>query len=71
MGDLCRELKISDSKIRFWCKAFHLEQRRNGRNYRLFTEQDRNLIHEIYFLLVEEGFTILGAKRKLEGYIEV
>lgn len=71
MGNICTELKVSASKIRFWCKEFHLEHKRNGHNNRKFTEEDRNTIHEIYFLLVEEGFTIRGAKKKLEGYIEV
>lgn len=71
IGDLSNELKVSVPKIRFWCKAFHLEQKRSGRNYRQFTADDRNIIHEIYFLLVEEGLHIWAAKKKLEGYIEV
>lgn len=70
-GDIGRELKIKISRVTFWCKEFHVEPKRSGCNWRQFTEEDRNLIHEIYFLLVEEGLHIWAAKKKLEGYIEV
>lgn len=68
IGELAKELGIASSAIRYWCKEFCVPVHRSHITHnRLFTEADRIMIREIYFLLYTEGFTLKGAKRKLEN----
>lgn len=65
IGEVCAELHVAASLIRFWCKQFGLLHKRNHHNDRMFTEADRITLREIYFLLKVEKYTIPGAKRKM------
>jgi len=67
IGEVARELKVSPSLIRYWESEFvALKPKKNARGVRKFTEKDIALLHEIYQLVKEKGFTIQGAKDALK-----
>jgi DNA-binding transcriptional MerR regulator len=57
---------VNTSLIRFWEKEFDIIQpKKNKKGNRLFTVQDVDNLHIIYHLVKERGFTLQGAKDKL------
>lgn len=66
MSEVATELGISQDLLRRWCDTFNLKIVRGCHKNRRFTEADRILVREIYFLIKVEGMTIWGAKKKLE-----
>lgn len=67
VGELAAELHVSWSLIHFWMKQFHVEVKRSHKNWRMFNAKDCERMREIYYLVKVEGFTLKGAKRKLEN----
>ena len=52
--------------LRYWEKEFHQIRPRRIRGQRLYTKRHVDVIKEIKRLLYEEGFTIPGARKRLE-----
>lgn len=66
IGEVARMFNVNTSLIRFWEKEFDVIQpRKNKKGNRLFTPQDVENFHVIYHLVKERGFTLKGAKEKL------
>jgi DNA-binding transcriptional MerR regulator len=66
IGEVARMFDVNTSLIRFWEKEFDIIQpRKNKKGNRLFTPQDVENFHVIYHLVKERGFTLKGAKEKL------
>lgn len=66
IGEVARQVNQSPSGIRFWLDYFNIEVgRRNHRGDRQFTAEEVARVKEIK-RLVKEGYTLKGAKRKLE-----
>ena len=55
--------------LRFWEKEFsaYLEPNRSPGNQRRYDEQDEETIRQINHLVKVEGYTLEGAKKKLES----
>ncbi|MGE0639164.1 MAG: MerR family transcriptional regulator [Thermoanaerobaculia bacterium] len=67
-ADLCRALEIQPYVLRYWETEFQAlsgEQSTGGQ--RTYSETDVELVRRIKQLLYEEGYTIAGAKKKLES----
>jgi DNA-binding transcriptional MerR regulator len=59
---------VNTSLIRFWEKEFDIIQpHRNNKGNRMFTKQDVDNFYIIYHLVKERGYTLQGAKEKLEN----
>lgn len=59
--------KVNTSLIRYWEKEFDIiKPHKNKKGNRLFTPQDVNNFHIIYYLVKERGMTLAGAKKKLK-----
>jgi len=57
---------VNTSLIRFWEKEFDIIQpKKNKKGNRLFTPRDVDNFQIIYHLVKERGFTLQGAKVKL------
>ena len=57
---------VNTSLIRFWEKEFDIiKPKKNKKGNRLFTPRDIENFHIIYHLVKERGFTLQGAKEKL------
>lgn len=70
VGEAALILGIEESCVRYWLVKFDMDEkvkRRSGKDRRL-TVREINQLEEIKRLLKKEGYTILGAKKKLEGY---
>jgi len=66
IGELAKKLKLERFVIRFWEKEFHIKTKRSQGSQRFYDENDLKKFILIKKLLYEEGFTILGAQKKLK-----
>jgi DNA-binding transcriptional MerR regulator len=68
-SELCRTLDIQPYVLRYWETEFKALQAPAGgaAGQRSYSETDVALVRRIKQLLYEEGYTIAGAKKKLES----
>ena len=67
IGEVAQAFDVNPSLLRFWEKEFDiLKPKKNTRGTRRFTQEDIKNLKLIYFLVREEGYTLDGARRKLE-----
>ena len=68
IGEAAELLGLKTHVLRFWEKEFsQLVPRRTDKGQRFYTESDLALLRRIRQLLHEQGMTIVGARRILEG----
>jgi DNA-binding transcriptional MerR regulator len=71
IGEACKLLDIQPYVLRYWETEFtSLSPSKSKSGQRTYTEEDLQVIGRIKELLYEEGFTIAGAKKRLEGELE-
>lgn len=67
IGEVAGLFKVNTSLIRFWEKEFDIiKPHRNKKGNRLFTKTDVDNFHLIFNLVKERGYTLQGAKDKLQ-----
>ncbi len=70
IGEACKMLDIQPYVLRYWETEFSiLSPSKSKSGQRVYGEVDFALIRRIKELLYDEGFTIAGAKKKLESEI--
>ena len=69
IGELAHKLELEKFVVRFWEKEFNIKTKRSQGSQRFYDENDLKKFESIKQLLYEEGFTILGAKKKLKEKI--
>ena len=70
IGEACKILDIQPYVLRYWETEFPiLSPSKSKSGQRVYGEVDFALIRRIKELLYDEGFTIAGAKKKLEAEI--
>src|ERR1700738_5398455 len=68
IGEVCKIAEVQPYVLRYWETEFPpLAPNKSGGGQRLYTQRDLDVIMRIKQLLYSEGFTIAGAKKKLEG----
>src|SRR5260370_34413703 len=68
IGEVCKLADVQPYVLRYWETEFPpLAPNKSGGGQRLYTQHDLDIILRIKQLLYSEGFTIAGAKKKLEG----
>jgi len=71
IGEVCKLADVQPYVLRYWETEFPpLAPNKSGGGQRLYTQRDLDVILRIKQLLYSEGFTIAGAKKKLEGEID-
>ncbi len=71
IGEACKELDIQPYVLRYWETEFPaLSPEKSKSGQRVYSRQDLGIIRRIKELLYDEGYTIAGAKKKLEGELE-
>jgi DNA-binding transcriptional MerR regulator len=70
IGEACKALGIQPYVLRYWETEFPaLTPSKSRSGQRVYSEKELEVIRRIKELLYEEGYTIAGAKKKLEGEI--
>src|SRR5882672_6422256 len=68
IGEVCKIAEVQPYVLRYWETEFPpLAPNKSGGGQRLYTKREIDIILRIKQLLYSEGFTIAGAKKKLEG----
>lgn len=68
IGEVCRLADLQPYVLRYWETEFAaLAPNKSGGGQRLYSQREIDIILRIKQLLYSEGFTIAGAKKKLEG----
>lgn len=68
IGDVCKRADVQPYVLRYWETEFPpLAPDKSGGGQRTYTQKDIEVIMRIKELLYTEGFTIAGAKKKLEA----
>src|SRR3954451_11999753 len=68
IGEVCRMADVQPYVLRYWETEFAaLAPNKSGGGQRLYTQREIDIILRIKQLLYSEGFTIAGAKKKLEA----
>lgn len=66
IGEVAKEFNVNVSLIRFWEKEFDiLKPKKNKKGNRMFTQTDLENIRIIHHLVKERGFTLEGARKKM------
>lgn len=67
IGEACKALDIQPYVLRYWETEFPaLSPNKSRSGQRVYSEKELGVIRRIKELLYEEGYTIAGAKKKLE-----
>ena len=67
IGEACKQLDIQPYVLRYWETEFPLlAPSKSTSGQRVYSQQDLRVIQRIKELLYEEGYTIAGAKKKLD-----
>jgi DNA-binding transcriptional MerR regulator len=68
IGEACKQLDIQPYVLRYWETEFPaLSPDKSKSGQRVYSEKELEIIRRIKQLLYEEGYTIAGAKKKLEA----
>jgi DNA-binding transcriptional MerR regulator len=68
IGEVSRMLDVPVSTVRFWENEFDiLKPMKNKKGNRMFTATDLKNLMIIHRLTKEEGLTLAGVKKKLDG----
>ncbi len=71
IGEACKILEIQPYVLRYWETEFpFLRPDKSKSGQRVYSDREINIIRRIKELLYEEGYTIAGAKKKLEGELD-
>jgi DNA-binding transcriptional MerR regulator len=71
IGEACKLLDIQPYVLRYWETEFpQLAPSKSKSGQRVYSEKELALVARIKELLYEEGYTIAGAKKKLESEIQ-
>lgn len=65
IGELAKQLDVEHFVVRFWEKEFNIKTTRSPGGQRFYNKNDLTKFATIKKLLYEDGFTIAGAKKKL------
>ena len=68
IGEACKRLDIQPYVLRYWETEFPmLKPDKSSSGQRVYSDKDLATIRRIKELLYDEGYTIAGAKKKLDG----
>jgi DNA-binding transcriptional MerR regulator len=71
IGEACRAVDIQPYVLRYWETEFDaLAPGKSKSGQRVYTEEELGVIRRIKELLYEEGYTIAGAKKRLQAELE-
>ena len=71
ISEVCKQVGIEPFVLRYWETEFpFLVPSKNKSGHRTYKQRDIEIIRRIHQLLREEGYTVPGARKKLEAELE-
>lgn len=70
-GEACKELDVQPYVLRYWETEFPMLRGKKSGAQRTYTEDELVKLRRIKELLYDEGYTIAGAKKRIEAEAEV
>lgn len=71
IGEVCRMAEVQPYVLRYWETEFPaLAPTKSGGGQRLYSQREIDIVMRIKQLLYSEGFTIAGAKKKLDSELD-
>ncbi len=68
IGEVCEMTETQAYVLRFWESEFpQLQPRKNRSGQRIYSSEDIGVVHAIKRLLYDEGYTIAGARKRLDN----
>lgn len=68
IGEVAAMFDVNTSLIRYWEKEFdNIQPSKNSRGDRLFTQENIEVIRQIYTLVKKRGYTLDGARQELKS----
>ncbi len=68
IGEVCELTETQPYVLRFWESEFpQLEPRKNRSGQRIYSSEDIEVVQSIKRLLYDEGYTIAGARKRLDN----
>ena len=69
-GEACKELDVQPYVLRYWETEFPMISGKKSGSQKVYSEQDLAVLRRIKELLYDEGYTIAGAKKRIEIELE-
>lgn len=67
IGEVAEMFDVKTSLIRYWEKEFDIiRPKKNKKGNRMFTKNDIDNFHLIFYLVKERGMTLKGARKKIK-----
>lgn len=71
IGEACKKVDVQPYVLRYWETEFpFLDPDKSKSGQRVYSEKDIAIIRRVKELLYDEGYTIAGAKKRLEAELE-
>ena len=71
IGEVCRLAELQPYVLRYWETEFPaLAPSKSGGGQRMYSQRELDIVMRIKQLLYSEGFTIAGAKKKLDSELD-
>ena len=71
IGEACKIVDIQPYVLRYWETEFpFLQPDKSKSGQRVYSERELDIIRRIKILLYKDGYTIAGAKKKLEAELQ-
>lgn len=71
IGEVCKKAEVQPYVLRYWETEFAaLSPSKSGGGQRLYSQHEVDVVLRIKELLYDEGFTIAGAKKRLDAELE-
>ena len=70
IGEVAKKVGVDAHVLRYWESEFKMKPHRSNSGQRLYRRTELTLFMKIKRLVYDEGYTISGARRSMEGVAE-
>ena len=71
IGEVADLLGVESHMLRYWEREFSLKPHRSNAGQRLYRKHEINLLKRIKTLVLDEGYTLTGAKKVMAGHVPI
>ena len=71
IGEVADLLGVESHMLRYWEREFSLKPHRSNAGQRLYRKHEINILKRIKTLVLDEGYTLTGAKKVMAGHVPI